>query len=213
VRYVKAKKEREIRRSSRDPFYFLTKHARTLDTHDKEHPIKHFPEKQYIKAMVDAWLDNPVLFIMKSRQIMATWTFVGLNIWSAMFGGNELIFFQSKREEDAVGEEVAATGLLGRARFLIAHLPPWMMPQVEGPYNKLAFPKTNSLIWAVPQGGDILRSHTASSVLSDEATSQPEFPEAYTGSRPTITGGGRFTALSSVKGRDPFWQYCYGKVR
>ena len=212
IRLVRLRREQELRRCALEPYHWLTTYAKTLDTHNPSEPVRTFPKKDYIHRMSEVWLAEQILFVMKSRQIMATWTFVALYCWACLFLQNQLVFFQSKREEDAVGEEEVAAGLLGRALVIFKHLPPWMAPTPTGPYNKLIVPGRSSMIWAVPEGGDIMRSHTASGILSDEATSQPEFRHAYTGARPTIQGGGRLTVLSSVKGREAFWNLCVGRL-
>jgi len=114
-----------------------------------------------------------------------------------MFPGR-LIFLQSKREEDAIGNANAATGLLGRTRFILEHLPPDLQPQYKTSANKIEFPTNNSTIWAIPQGPDILRQHTASGILSDEMAFQYLAEDAYTAAIPTIENGGKFTALSTA---------------
>ena len=188
--------ERELAR--RDSWFFLTHAVYTLDQHDGENPIKGFSTKPYLKYIQDQWHKESRLVVPKSRQMIMTWLFVALNLWFGMYSRGKLIFFQSKKEDDAIGDENAGTGLLGRAKFIYNHLPDHYKVPCEMVYNKIKFPETNSTIWAVPQGGDIIRQHTASSILSDEMAFQPEAEHAYTGALPTIKGGGRFTGISSA---------------
>lgn len=184
-----------------DPLRFLEWFVFTLDQHDQEHPIKPFPaERPHIEYMTRLWQSNRLLAVKKSRQLLMTWLFTALGLWDAMFHEGRLIIFQSKREEDAVGDETAGDGLLGRAKFILNHVPcreallPWYIPK----YKKIEFPDNSSTIWAIPQGSNVIRQRTASGVLSDEAAFQDEFAHAYTAMVPCIRGGGWIVAVSSA---------------
>jgi hypothetical protein len=184
--------------AKRDPWIFLTNFCYTLDSHDRNNPIKKFPSHLYLKDLTNLWLEHPLLVIAKSRQMLATWLFVCLYLWDALTTPGRLIFLQSKREEDAIGSANAATGLLGRTRFVLDHLPPELRPPFKTTVNKIDFLSNHSTIWAIPQGADILRQHTASGILSDEMAFQVQAEDAYTAAIPTIENGGRFTALSTA---------------
>jgi hypothetical protein len=190
----------------RDPWVFVTHFCYTLDSHDRQTPIKLFPNRQYLRELTALWLSHPLIVIAKSRQMMATWLFVCLYLWQALTIPGRLIFLQSKREEDAIGNANAATGLLGRTRFVLDRLPPELKPAFKATTNKIEFPN-NSTIWAIPQGADILRQHTASAILSDEMAFQFQAEDAYTAAIPTIENGGQFTALSTAN--PGFFQKLY----
>mgnify|MGYP003145453135 CR=1 FL=1 len=193
----------------KDPYYFLTNWALTLDVHDDETAIKSFPKKEYLQILCDIWLENRLLLIPKSRQMMITWVCVGLYLWDTQFHGAKLTFFQSKKEDDA-------DDLVKRAKFIWDHEPFFLKryqdpktglcpleanPQNKGQhiFCKLGFPQINSEIRGIPQGGEILRMHTASGIFSDEMGFQPEAKTAYTASKPTISGKGRFTGVSTAE--------------
>ena len=187
--------------AKRDPLCFLEEFVFTCDQHDKDSPIKRFPiQRPHLQAMVGLWLDNPLLAVKKSRQLIQTWLFVALGVWDWLFHDGRLIMFQSKREEDAVGDAVAGDGLLGRGRFIMDHLPARsvLVPDYVATYNKMRLPSRNSTIWAIPQGANIIRQRTASGILSDEAAFQDQFGDAYTAAMPCIRGGGWVVALSSA---------------
>ena len=193
-----------------DPFRFLKGFVRTCDQHDTQHPIKPFPvDRPYIRPLIETWQDNPLLCIVKSRQMLQTWLWCAIALWDAMFHQGRLIMLQSKREEDAVGDAVSGDGLLGRIKFILNHIPgrQILVPQYRSVYNKLMFPDINSTLWAIPQGGDIVRQRTASGILSDEAAFQEEFSNAYVAAMPTIRSGGWFVALSSAN--PGFFQRLY----
>ena len=181
---------------------FLRFFVYTADQHDQQNPIKQAPYgKEYVRVMGELLRDTPLISIIKCRQIWQSWQAVTFCMHMAIFTRGRLIFFQSKREDDAVGEPESGTGLLGRAKFILAHMPgrDIVLPagSVTMTYNMIVFKRTGSTIWAVPQGGDILRSHTPSMVLSDEAAFQPEMSGAYTAMRPALRGGARHISLTT----------------
>jgi len=177
---------------------FLTNFCYTLDSHDTENPKKLFPNRIYLRELTQLWLEHPLIVIAKSRQMLATWLFVCLYLWDAVTFTGRLIFLQSKREEDAIGSYISATGLLGRTRYVLEHLPSELKPPFKATVNKIEFPTRNSTIWAIPQGPDVIRQHTASGILSDEMAFQYLAEQAYTAAIPTIENGGRFTAISTA---------------
>lgn len=189
------------KQASEDPLAFLEHFVWTIDQHDEERPIKPFPaHRPHIQVLVDLWRTNRLLAIVKSRQMLCTWLFVALSLWETMFHHGRLIMLQSKRLDDAVGDEVAGDGLLGRAKVILANLPRPMVATlgVQTKYDRITFRARNSALWAIPQGADIIRQRTCSGILSDEAAFQEEFEHAYTAAMPTIRGGGWFVALSSA---------------
>lgn len=204
-----------------DPYYFMTNWAYTLDTHDKDNPVKTFPEKKYIEILVKLWLKEPLLLLPKSRQMMMSWIFTCLYLWDTCFHEGRLTFFQSKREEDA-------NDLVKRAYFIWDKMPSFLKryyedgkfkelkcnPQNRGQhvYCSMTFPDIHSEIRGIPQGGDIIRMHTASGILSDEMAFQPEAKAAYTAAKPTISSMGRFTGVSTAEDLTFFEDMCFDKL-
>lgn len=204
---LKLKRRIQIQLAKRDPWVFLTNFCYTIDSHDRDNPKKLFPNRPYLRELTELWNHHPLIVIAKSRQMLATWLFVCLYLWEAIMFNGRLIFLQSKREEDAIGSHTAATGLLGRTRFVLEHLPDELRPPFKATANKIEFPSQNSTIWAVPQGPDVIRQHTASGILSDEMAFQYLAEESYTAAIPTIENGGRFTAISTAN--PGFFQKLY----
>ena len=165
----------------------------TKDEHDKVNPTKRFPNKEYLKIICDLWYKEPLLLIPKSRQLLMTWLFSACYLWDTQFQQGRLNFFQSKKEEDA-------DRLIQRVYFIWENQAEWIKQMFPANYTfcHLKFPLGKSEIWGVPQGGDQIRSHTASGIFSDEMAFQPEAESAYAGAKPTIDGGGRFTGVSSA---------------
>lgn len=189
--------------ASRDPLEFFRWFCYTCDTHDKTNPIKPFPwHKPHVQYMARLWQNNPLLVIRKSRQMIQTWEFCALSLWDALFNPGRLICLQSKKEEDAIGDETSGDGLLGRVKFMLNHVPgrELLLPKRNyRPMEKsVKFFTRSSTILAIAQGADIIRSHTISGLLSDECGFQDKFHEAYMAAIPCIRGGGWFVALSTA---------------
>ncbi len=187
--------------AERDPMYFLQHFVYTLDQHDPVNPIKPFPwQRPYIRELVKLWLDCRLITVLKARQMVMTWLFVALSAWDGACHDGRLIMLQSKREEDAIGDANAGDGLLGRAQFILNFMPgrSLLLPGYEPLGKKVIFRDNASTLWAIPQGGPIIRQRTASGILSDEAAFQPEFGDAYASARPCIRGGGWFVALTTA---------------
>ncbi len=204
-----------------NPYYWMTNWALTLDSHDPGNPIKPFPDKKYIKILVDLWLKYPLLLIPKTRQMMMSWIFTSLYLWDAQFHVGRLNFFQSKKSEDA-------DQLVRRAKFIYDHEPRFLKRYFEdGKFNnlvcnpqhggqhtqgKLTFPQIYSEIRGIPEGGDIIRSYTASGIFEDEMAFQPESSDAYTAAKPTLSSMGRFTGVSTAEDSTFFDDMVYDLI-
>jgi len=204
-----------------DPYHFMTHWGWTLDAIDLEHPIKLFPEKEYIKVLVDLWLKNNLLLVPKTRQMMVSWIFTTLYLWDCQFHQGRMIFFQSKMADDA-------DDLIKRAKFVWDHEPNFLKryfddnkfydlkcnPQHNGQsvYCKMIFPDTNSEIRGIPQGGDVIRMQTASGILADEMAYQPEAQAAYSAAKPTLSSKGRFTGVSTAEDNSFFENLVFDKL-
>jgi hypothetical protein len=170
----------------------------TVDEHDETSPIKRFPiqgecpEAEYLARLVDTWRKSYLFLIEKSRQMLVTWLMVACHLWLAQFNDGKLVFFQSKKEEDADSN-------LERAKFIYDHQPFWLRMHPETrKYCHLDWPDRHSRIWAIAQGPDVIRQYTASAIFSDEMAFQERAEDAFIAAKPTIDGGGRFSGTSSA---------------
>lgn len=221
--------EIERERFRRDAHAFIFEAIKTKDEHDIRSPTKHFPDELCLRATLDLYLvsakllDPPfalwapqtgisasflehihrsgILFIEKSRHVMATWLTCAYLLWRARAFPHQLIMVQSKREEDVAALVYDKEPDQGRISFLEWSLPEHLrqarLPS-GGKYCHLYFPN-GSHIWGIPEGGHIIRSHNPSVVFSDEAAFQPEFGKAYTAALPAITHGGQLIVVSSAE--------------
>ena len=182
-----------------NPHIFLEHFVWTVDPHDKRNPIKQLPaDRPHMHWMTELWMYNSLLAICKSRQMMMTWLFCALALWDVLAHNGRLIMLQSKTEREAIGEQYTGQGLMGRCKYILSQIPPWLTPEVDATEKKMVFPRRNSTLRAIPQGADIIRSYTSAGILSDECGFQDEFENAYAAAVPTIRGGGWFVALTTA---------------
>jgi hypothetical protein len=200
----------------------------TKDEHDSVQPVKPFPDVLYLRAMLDCllvagrdlaaedagyavqagcpvgWLTSVsrsgILFLEKSRQIMATWLVCAYLLWRARRTPHQLLLVQSRKEEDAANLVYAKEPQVARMSFMELHLPTHLRSvtfPTGGAYGHLYF-DNGSHVWGIPEGGHVIRSNTPSVVFADEAAFQPEFGESYTAALPCVKGGGTYLAVSSA---------------
>lgn len=221
--------EFELERCRRDPHHFIFDVVRTKDEHNRLTPVGHFPDELSMRAILDDYLcsggfikpnearyslqcgtpiewlqhihDTGILFIEKSRHVMATWLTCAYLLWRARSYPHQLILVQSKREEDVAALVYDKEPDQARISFL-----EWALPEelrlaklpAAAKYCHLYLPN-GSHIWGIPEGGHIIRSHNPSVLFSDEAAFQPEFGKAYTAALPAITHGGQLIVVSSAE--------------
>lgn len=216
----------------RDAHFFLFDGGvlKTKDEHDLDAPMKPFPDEPYLRVLLDCylvsgrflrpdqathalaqgyplpWLEHiaytGIVFIEKSRQLMATWVTSAYLLWRARARPHQLLMVQSKREDDAAMLVFTKEPQVARISYMEATLPPELR-QIDfngraASHCHLYFPN-GSHIWGIPEGGDIIRSNTPSCVFADEAAFQPQFGAAYTAILPAIKGGGQLIVVSSAE--------------
>lgn len=214
---------RELCRRSAHYFIFDGKLLRTKDEHESEAPVKLFPDKAYLRVILDcllltggmipvskaryateaglpvARLDRAGMFaVEKSRQIMATWLVAAYCLWRAKYRQHQLILWQSKKEDDAASVVFDKDRDTARMSFMETHLPASIQSPVGFSRCNIRYQDTGSRIWGIPEGADVIRSNTPSVLVSDEAAFQPEFASARDAAMPAIKGGGQIIAISSA---------------
>lgn len=188
--------------AAEDPWFFCRTLVRSKNEHGgKDSPYEPFPDKAFLLHCVRTWefvaakprSQMRVLLIPKSRQMMVSWVCMAMALWTAMTKQAQLIIVQSKKELDA-------GNLLGRAEGMWQRLPQTIRELVpcHSGHVHLDFPSTDSRMIGIPEGGDQIRSNTASLLICDEAAFQPDFLDAYTAALPSLSGGGMGVFVSSA---------------
>lgn len=221
--------EAERCRRSAHYFIFDSKKLLTKDEHDQIHPVKPFYDEIYLRVVLDCLLVSGKIIkpekaryagqagfsdeylealyfsgmfaVEKSRQLLATWIVCAYLLWRAKYRPHQLILVQSKREDDAANLVYNKEPTVARISFMESNLPAHLRTVVfpkGGAYGHLFIPN-GSHVWAIPEGGDIIRSNTSSVVFGDESAFQPEFDKALTAALPSIKGGGQGIFISSAE--------------
>jgi len=171
-------------------------HFTELDT------IRVFPMHDYFTPIIEAWLEDPMMAVEKSRDMMATWLIVTCYTWDSLFHKGRQNIFQSENAQKT-------RDLVDRAYTLWLNQPAWLRNvqkaiDSEGTNRagKLTVPGMQSEIIGFPQGADKIRQYHPSGVFSDEAAFNPYASECFAAIKPAIANGGRYTAISSA---NPGW--------
>jgi phage FluMu gp28-like protein len=180
-----------------DPWQWIKDCVMTIDETDGTH--KRFPNKEYFPYVIRAWQESSILAIPKSRRMMATWLFLALHLWAALFRNNSAVFIQSQKSSKSewlVGEQ--------RMWFMYRNLPAghlWPRPvrllKGEGGISRVEL-TNGSYIMAIGEGADQFRQYTASHIMLDEVAFWEKAKESYTGTLPTIQGGGKVVLISTA---------------
>lgn len=189
-------------------FVYTNKVVPGQDGQSGENVVSKFPwERPHTGMLTDLWLWNQVLAFIKARQLLLTWWASGITLWDGIAHMNRLLLFQGKRLDDVVGSRETGDGLLGRAKFILDHIPAreLLLPALNERnilLDRLVLPDSNSLILGIPQGADVIRQRTPSGVVIDEATMQDKFAEALTATIPCIRSGGWLVMIATAGMKD-----------
>ena len=153
-----------------------------------------YPDYDYLEEFVKMLNSERLIIVLKSRQMLITWTVMAFIVWDCMFGKSSDNLVISKREAEA-------RDLLHRAKYVYANLPGSMKASVgENNKNVLEFPGQNSRIISLPSSPDIGRSYSPSRVFWDEMAFTPFNEEVFQSIQPGLDGGGYFIGVSSPNG-------------
>lgn len=194
----------------RNPVYFLrwfvftNRPGGTGAGPARENIVTPFPMRPHLLHSTQLWLDNQLLLFVKNRQMLLTWWLSALVVWDAMFHRNRLIMAQCQTEEAVIGDRETGDGLLGRAKFILDHIPASGLlgckpgRDVAIQESVITFSSTSSTVQGIAQGGNKIRQRTPSGIASDECAFQPEFEQAFTASMPCLRSGGWFCAVTTA---------------
>jgi hypothetical protein len=204
----------EWERCRRCLLYYCEHYVWTVDEHERDEPVRPLlhgidaidpqtlqltrdldgSEDDYLRYVTLAWEREPLLAVPKSRQMRLTHAAVAWHGWLAQYYPGQRIAIQSKNFEDAD----ALLGRLDKSWEAQREKAPWIQwPTYKKTEGRIVLPN-GSILMAIAQGADKLRSYTFSAILSDEMGFQDKAEEAYAAAVPTIEGGGKYTAISSA---------------
>lgn len=193
------------------PFIRFLGLVQTKDEKD-EGKVKAFPlHKEYLIDLATRFVQEPLLLVPKSRQMMVSWLAVAYCGWKCYTRPNQLVIWQSKTESDAAGMVFDKDDAqVARMSFICSKLPRWAFDMPKGSYAALLWPN-GSMVKGAKQNPEMVRQLSPSLIVSDEMGFQEYAGEIYTASKPAITGGGQFIGISSA---NPgfFWEACADRL-
>jgi len=191
------KKVQELVLCSRDPWYYMTDYVKTLHKVAGAQP---FPQYEYLKDLAMNLMTERLILILKSRQMVITWTAVSFALWEVIFRGAGDVLFISKRE-------IEAHELISRAKFIYRNLPVWMRPELTSDNKStLEFGNINSRIFSVPNSANAVRTYSPRRIIWDEMPHAPFDEEIWEAVVPVIEKDGSFVGLGTPNG--PFTKHA-----
>ena len=175
-----SRQDNQVQHMIADPLIWLQNYTKTKDSHWREagalSPYRPFPNKAYFRPMVESFQKEPVLFVEKSRDMMASWLFVGLFTHAAMTTPGIEVLFQSQKEEKAFELVDYAKILYEQQHELLRKAYP-LRSRIHA-RGTLEFAHGSRII-GIPGGGDQIRSYHPWGLFQDEAAFMPEAGESY----------------------------------
>lgn len=155
----------------------------TTDEKDDNNPVKPFPAKDYLKEYVDVLMNERIVMVDKSRQMLISTTTLLVMDWFCKFRPSRRGLVSKHKEGEAV--EL----IRDKIRNVHERLPLWVktaLPLSKTPAIRIDYPNTGSYIRAVAQNVAVseARGGTASIVLIDEAAFQDQFGEMMSAALP-----------------------------
>ncbi|MFC1554635.1 hypothetical protein ACFL7D_08380 [candidate division KSB1 bacterium] len=182
---------KQILKCSQDPIYFMRNFVKTQH---REKGKTSFPDYQYLNDLINVLINESRVVVLKSRQMMITWTAVAFSLWEAIFLGNKDIMFISKREDDA-------KEAIHRLNYILDNLPDFMIPRTgENSKYVVEFPGLRSRLMALPTTPNIGRTYSPTRIIWDEMASTPNDEDVFTALQPSLDGGGYFVGISTSQG-------------
>lgn len=228
-----ARLELEQRECAKTPWYAISKGYVLTEDEKRGGVTRVMPNLPYLKILCELFMLYPIGVMLKSRQMMASWLFCWIILWTAKYNKGSLSLMQGKRLDDV--KAIGTKSLMGRLMFMYRNLPDFLKTSDEldammtGKHEKKHDPTKKGgetlttlvipgggVVVASPQGPDVIRSKTATTVVMDELPHHPEGMEAWTAALPTVDGAdlkyskARLWGVGTPNGMDPL---CYGMAK
>lgn len=224
--YDRCKTDKEYRKvvyekCRRDLRYFIEMFCWTYDDRinlDEPFILYDFQRLKIVEPylrFIEVQAPNRVTYgYAKSRGVGLTWVAMACRVWRFIFADNWSILIGTENRDDLDDGGINATHqtIMGKIRYIIDHLPPWMREDLLGPllyndnYNKrwhLSNPMRPRNVIHAKQLGDMFgRSRRYSEAFADEVAWAEEMKNADTSIKQTTN---RFMFGSTPKGMGNFF--------
>jgi len=163
------------------PLLWLTKYTKTEDTHwltKNTAFLAPFPQKEYLRVVMQYLISEKSLFIPKSREMMMSWLVCGYIAWMCQWF--PVFWVAQTGKEDKVAE------LVEYARTLYRNSPDWMKarnPLVTDSVLEIAWQNGGRFL-GVAKGADQIRVYHPYGYFQDESAFLPEAQTSHDAVRP-----------------------------
>ena len=148
----------------------------TVDEQDPDHPYKPFPKKKYIEACLPVLDEEPIVFIPKSRSMMASWMVAGKAVHLCQIRPATGVVIQSCDEKRAIKIVEYARVLYERSHPEWKKRHPLEKPLAAQKETELRL-ANNSWLKAIPGTPGAIRSEHPTIEIFDEAAFMDVFDE------------------------------------
>lgn len=183
----------EMAKCRADPIYFIKTY---VFIKIKKGGFVKFDTYDYQDRVIEAFLENDRVIILKSRQLGISTLYCAYVLWRALFfSGQEILIVANK--------STTATLMIEMINAMLKKLPVWMVPDAKMPEeNKQSMRLWNySHIRAITTTTDSGVGSAISLLIIDEAAIIPatKAPELWKSIYPTVEGGGDVIILSTPR--------------
>ena len=184
-----------VKRCQKSPSFFIENFCKI------QHPtagILPFNLFDYQKKSIKAFRKKRYNIYRKCRQCGISTLTGAYGLWLAMFIPNSTVLIVSKTDRDAMGF------LRKNMKFVYDHLPDFFKGLYGDPPNtysdhRIAFTNGSS-IQSLTSNKEVLRSHSSTLNIIDEAAFMPDMDSMWAGGQPTLIHGGSVIVISTSKG-------------
>ena len=184
----------EIELCKRECEYFVEEYVKIEDK-DVPGSVISFKLWKEQKQVLKDFIIYRLIQILKARQLGLTWLALSYAIWQMIFVVGYSVIALSKTDDDA-------KELVRRAKFILNHLPAWLVPKWDGNMESITiYHKEPSTFQSFAASQNAGRSFTANLVLLDEWAFQQWAREIWVSVFPSVNRptGGQVIGLSTIQ--------------
>lgn len=153
--------------------------TRTQDEQDPAHPFKPFPNYSYFDVLQEVWSREAMLFLEKSRTMMATWWAVADDVHYVMTHPPATAIFWAQDEDRSLVMREYAWTLWQQQHPALREAFPVIRPKERQSYDRLEFSNGSKCVALPGKDPDKIRSLHPGRLTIDEACFVESGGEAF----------------------------------
>jgi hypothetical protein len=159
----------KLRKAISDSLYWMKNFTKTRDEQDPDHPYKPFPDREYFKVLHDLAAREPILFVEKSRTMMASWWAVAEDLHYVMTHPPATAIFWAQDERRALVLRDYAWTLWEQQHPALKHMFPVLRPKERQSYDRIQFASGGQCLALPGKDPNVIRALHPARLLVDEA--------------------------------------------